>query len=120
MVHGAQPRESSGDVDPVSDRIRALTGVSRSRSSFGKAHRDGVLLTFAAAGVLEGLACHAEQPGTRLRQVNGHVIQAAPRHEHYVAHDVLSVRWIDPPPHEAEQFDVTGVEQRPEALFAML
>ena len=64
--------------------------------------------------------CHAEQPGPCCRQVGGHVVEATPSHEHHIADDVLSVRWMDPPLHEAEQVDVDSIEQCPEALFATL
>jgi hypothetical protein len=87
-------------------------------TAVGESDRDGLVPVLTTSGVLEGLARDAEEPGTRRGEVGGDVVQSAPRDEHDLTDDVLGVRGVDAPAHEAEQVDVHRLDL-PEALFAL-
>lgn len=120
LVDRAQCAPSCCDVNSGSDQIGGLTAAGHNSSSLGETNRERLLLAFAPSRVQEGMACHAEQPGARCRQVGGHVVQTPPRHEHHLADDVLGVSRMDSSTHEPQQVNMNSVKQRPKALIPTL
>lgn len=119
LVQRAEEWPGCGDVDAVGDQVRVLVSIGGTVTDFGQANRDGIVAVVTTLRVLEGLACHAEEPGARRRNVYRDVIETTPRDKHDVTDDVLSVGRMDAPADEAEEIEVRRIVDLAEALFAL-
>ena len=91
LVQRTQERPACSDVHPVGDQVGVLSWINGQVTDVGETDRESIVPGVPAPGVLEGLACHAEEPGARRRQVVRDIVETAPRDEHDLTDHVLGV-----------------------------